>query len=308
LDSAKFEGPLPQVVEEAVRRIAANMQQSTLVEGIFHRTLPEYPEEAIREAVVNAVAHRDYSPMARGSQVRVQMFADRLEVHSPGGLFGAVNEENLEEAQSTRNQLLMRFLEELGMVENRGSGIRAMLAAMRDAHLEPPRFVDTRSFFQVTFKNVSLMKPEAVKWLNQFGGYPLSDSQRMALVYLRNNEQMTNSDYRRLNNVTDTIQATRELKKMVEQGLIEMHASRRWATYSLAPNLKTGADLSLLSENEQRVLQLVREQESASRQDCLQVLPITARQATYLLSRMVAQGRLARTGEKRGTRYTLPPI
>jgi ATP-dependent DNA helicase RecG len=308
LDSAKFEGPLPQVVEETVRRIAANMQHSTLVEGIFHRTLPEYPEEAIREAVVNAIAHRDYSPMARGSQIRVQMFADRLEVQSPGGLFGAVTEENLEEAQSTRNQLLVRLLEELGMVENRGSGIRAMLAAMREAHLEPPRFVDSRSFFQVTFRNVSLMRPESVKWLNQFGGYPLSDNQRMALVYLQNNEQMTNSDYRRLNNVADTIQATRELKKMVEQGLIEMHASRRWATYSLAPNLKTAADISLLSENEQRVLQLVLERESVSRQDCLKVLPISARQVTYLLSRMVAQGHLARMGEKRGARYTLPPI
>ncbi|HQJ50904.1 MAG TPA: ATP-binding protein [Anaerolineae bacterium] len=305
LDSARFDGPLPQVVEDAVRRVAANMQQSTLVEGIFHRTLPEYPEEAIREAVVNAVAHRDYSPMARGSQIRVQMFADRLEVQSPGGLFGAVNEENLEDAQSTRNQLLVRFLEELGMVENRGSGIRAMLAAMREAHLEPPRFVDGRSFFQVTFRNVSLMRPEAVKWLNQFGGYPLSDNQRMALVYLRNNGQMTNSDYRRLNNVADTIQATRELKKMVDQGLIEMHATRRWATYSLATSISEESGTPASAAREREVLQYVREQGSISSGECQKLLAITPTQARYLLGQMRERGLLARTGAVRWTRYTL---
>lgn len=308
LDSSRFEGPLPQLVKEAVARTVANMKQSTLVQGIFHRMLPEYPEEAIREAIVNAVAHRDYSPMARGSQVRIEMFSDRLEVQSPGGLFGPVNEENLEQAQSTRNQLLMRFLEELGLVENRGSGIKAMLAAMRDAHLEPPRFSDKRDFFRVTFRNVSLLSSEAVRWLNAFGGYPLSDTQRTALVYLRNNDQMTNSDYRRLNNISDTNYATRELKQMVELGLIEMHASRRWAIYTLAADLKAGADASLLSEHEQRVLALVRQHSEIRRQSVLKELPLSAREATYLLARMVQRGLLERSGIKKGARYRLPSI
>lgn len=120
LDNQKFEGPIPEMIEEATRRVIVNMRQSTLVEGLFHRTMLEYPEEAVREAIINAVAHRDYSSYARGSQIRIQMFADRLEAQSPGGLFGPVNEENLEETQSTRNQLLMRLLEEVGLVENRG--------------------------------------------------------------------------------------------------------------------------------------------------------------------------------------------
>lgn len=130
------------------------------------------------------------------SYIQVRLFADRLEVQSPGGLFGNVTEENLEEENSTRNSVLMRLMEDLHLVENRGSGIRAMLEAMRRANLEPPRFDDKRSSFWVMFRNHMLMSPEAVTWLNQFATLPLNDRQRLALVYLRCNDQITNSDIR----------------------------------------------------------------------------------------------------------------
>ena len=127
MDNAQFDGRLEEMVDEAVGRCLMNMRQSTLIEGILHRSIPEYPEEALREALINAVAHRDYSPYMLGSHVRIEMFADRLEVMTPGGLFGPVTEANLESTQSTRNQLLMRILNEIGLVEDRGSGIDAML-------------------------------------------------------------------------------------------------------------------------------------------------------------------------------------
>jgi hypothetical protein len=67
--------------------------------------------------VGNAVAHRDYSSYVRGSYIRVRLFADRLEIQSPGGLFGNVTEENLEEESSTRNSILMRLMENLLYVD-----------------------------------------------------------------------------------------------------------------------------------------------------------------------------------------------
>ena len=76
------------------------------------------------------------------------MYADRVEIISPGGLFGPISLTNLETAQATRNQLLVRLLGEVGLVENRGSGIRAMVSAMREAHLEPPKFEDRCDFFK----------------------------------------------------------------------------------------------------------------------------------------------------------------
>ena len=136
------------MIDQAVSRCITNMKQSTLIEGILHRMIPEYPEEALREALVNAVAHRDYSSYVLGSQVRIEMFADRLEIISPGVLFGPVSLTNLETFQASRNQLLIRLLSEVGLVENRGSGIRAMVSAMREAHLEPPKFEDHHLYYR----------------------------------------------------------------------------------------------------------------------------------------------------------------
>jgi ATP-dependent DNA helicase RecG len=205
MDNTQADGRLEEMVDGAVGRCLMNMRQSTLIEGILHRDIPEYPEEAVREAVINAIAHRDYSPYIMGSQVRIEMFADRLEIMTPGGLFGPVNESNLESTQSTRNQLLMRILSEIGLVENRGSGIKAMLTALREAHLEPPRFQDTRTYFTVTFSNQTLLDPETVAWLNHYASLPINPRQRTALAYLHRHKQITNPNYCRLNNVDSLV-------------------------------------------------------------------------------------------------------
>lgn len=140
--------------------------------GEPRKGVPEYPAVAIHEAVINAVVHRDYSAFVRGTYIQIRLFADRLEIESPGGLFGNVTEETRETNRSTRNEALMRLMEDNDLVENRGSGIGAMITAMRGANLEPPCFEDTRTLFRVTFSNLRLMNPETIAWLNQ-GDCPL---------------------------------------------------------------------------------------------------------------------------------------
>ena len=144
-DSRRFEGPVPEMITQAENYVLSAMRKTVLIDGVFRPELPEYPLEALRGALANAVAHRDYSPYVRGSYIQIRMFADRLEIQSPGGLFGNVTEENLEEEHSTRNARLMRMMEDMHVVENRGSGISAMLQAMREANLEPSRFDDRRA-------------------------------------------------------------------------------------------------------------------------------------------------------------------
>lgn len=304
LDNRKFEGRLDEMVDDSMQRIVANMRHGTLIEGMFHRTLLEYPEEAVREAVVNAVAHRDYSPLALGSQIRIEMYTNRLVVFTPGGLHGPVNEDNLEEELATRNQLLMNLLEETGVVENRGSGIPMMITSMREAHLEPPQFRDTRASFRVEFKNHTLLDPKTVTWLNQFAGYPLTDAQRMALAYLQVNSRMTNSDYRRLNNVT-TVEATRELRRLVDLELISMHGTRRWANYSLKK--ETRVEQEAIDHLTRSVLDYVREHGSITNRACRDLLGWKDEErgkAFRLLSRLVREGKLCREGYGRSTRYT----
>jgi ATP-dependent DNA helicase RecG len=305
LDNRKFEGSIPDMVEAAVNYVMASIRKSSLIEGLLRRDIPEYPEEAVREAVVNAVAHRDYSPYVRGSYIQIRLLADRLEVQSPGGLYGNVTEETLEEEQSTRNRVLMRLMEDAHLVENRGSGIRAMLDAMRRLNLQPPRFQDRRSSFLVTFRNHTLMGPEAIAWLNRFADRPLNDRQRLALVYLRYNAQLTNSDYQRLNRV-DPVTAGRELRGLVQAGLLGQHRTRRWAYYTIASEVAR-ADAALVPfSDEERIMAYLKEHDSINNAECRDLLQVQIQRASNLLRKMHKQRLLKRDGERRWARYTLP--
>ena len=310
MDNAQFDGRLEEMVDEAVGRCIMNMRQSTLIEGILHRNIPEYPEEALREALINAIAHRDYSTYVLGSHVRIEMFADRLEVMTPGGLFGPVTEANIESTQSTRNQLLMRILNEIGLVEDRGSGVDAMLSALRDAHLEPPRFLDTRTYFTVTFSNQSLLDPETVAWLNRYANLPLNPRQRTALAYLHRHKQITNPDYCRLNNV-DSLVATRELRGLVDAGVVAMHGTRRWAFYALVDKTLAPQPMPVISQKlnlrQQTAMEYIRQHGQITSADYVRLAEgkITQRTAQNDLSKLEQMGLLRQVGSKRATYYVL---
>ncbi len=306
-DNRRFEGPIPEMVAEAETYILGAMRKASLIEGIFRRDIPEYPQEALREALANTIAHRDYSSYVRGSYIQVRMFADRLEIQSPGGLFGNVTIENLEEEQSTRNARLMRMMEDMHVVENRGSGIKAMLHALRNANLEPPRFDDRRSSFLVTFRNHSLLSPDAITWLNQFVGVPLNDRQRLALVYMRQRDQITNADYRRLNHV-DALRAGQELRELAQTGLVNQNSSGRWTHYTLEYSLTAPVEetaVEMPTTDEAKIITFVRENRSINNTECRVLLGVNLRRATYLLNKLVGEGFLQREKGKRWARYSL---
>lgn len=307
-DNAQFEGSLPEVIDQAVTRCIANMKQATLIEGVLNRVIPEYPEEALREALVNAVAHRDYSTYVLGSQVRVEMYADRLEIISPGGLFGPVSITNLETAQASRNQLLIRLLGEVGLVENRGSGIRAMVSAMREAHLEPPKFEDHRDTFKVTFYNQALLDQESLAWLNQFASIPLNSRQRTALAYLHKHEQITNGEYCRLNSV-DSVTATKDLKGLVDNAMVQMNGTRRWAYYRLVEQIVAPAKLidMDLSPRHKVIVEYVKTHGSITTAEYVNITggKFAERTARKDLETLEQMGFLQRKGQTKGVYYIL---
>jgi len=310
LFDTEAQGPIPAMIDKAERTALGLIKRRAYFDGLTRREVPEYPEFAIREAIRNAVAHRDYT--ARGSHVDVRLFADRLEVRNPGGLFGDLTVETLDEAPpSTRNPIIMRVLQDLGYVEQRGTGIRRMIAEMRQANLEPPHFKDAGTYFVVTLKNHTLLDEETLAWLNQFASYPLSDRQRLALAYLRVNVQMTNADYRRLHHgAVETVEATRELRGLVETGLVEMHGIRRWAYYTLSEEVPAQLQppLPLAMSGEEKILDYVREYGSIRNAECRELLGLgdDHERARYILGKLVATGELTPIGHKRGTRYVLP--
>ncbi|MBN2004571.1 MAG: putative DNA binding domain-containing protein [Anaerolineae bacterium] len=312
LDNVKAEGPLIAMLRQGMSAITRNLQRRAVVQGLFRQDVWEYPLETLREALVNALAHRDYSPLARGTPVQVRIFPDRLEVENPGGLFGPVTLERLGEAGllATRNTYLMRLLEDLptedGRVvcENRGTGITTMLESLRAAGMEPPRFADRHTTFRLTFANASLLDDDTLAWLQRFAGHPLNDAQRLALAYVRREERLTHAEYRRLNPGLDSAEVTRQLADLVQQGVLRQHGARRWTFYTLPGETKP-EDVTNLEGKEQVVLDYVRAHGAITRNECATLLKVKPHQATYLLQTLRERGVLHQQGSRRWTRYVL---
>jgi len=200
----------------------------------------------------------------------------------------------------------MRMMEDMHIVENRGSGIRAMLMVMREANLEPPHFGDRRSSFKVTFRNHTLMNPEAIAWLNQFSDIALDDRQRLALVYLRQRRQITNSDYRRLNHV-DSMTANQELRGLVQAGLIEQKGVGRWTTYTLNTSIEIPMEpkpKEPLREKD-KILEYVKRNGSINNMECQKLLNIDRKRAWYLLNKLLKSGQLSIEGKGRWSIYRI---
>lgn len=157
-DSLTAAGPVCDILSDILDIVRRNMRVGGALAGGFRRDLPEYPLDAVREAVVNAIMHRDYSHMAQGSQIQVNLYADRLEVLSPGGLYGAVTVDNLGESgvSATRNMTLSSLLEVTPfaggyVAENRGTGFQLMTALLEDNGNGKAEVHDSLSLFRLTF-------------------------------------------------------------------------------------------------------------------------------------------------------------
>ena len=115
IDNQSIDGPVPTMVAEALAAVRRNMKRRSVIVGLGREDRWEYPEEAVREIVANALMHRDYHPLAQGAQVRIELYPDRLGVTSPGGLYGPIAREDLgaEPQSSSRNARLAKLLEDV---------------------------------------------------------------------------------------------------------------------------------------------------------------------------------------------------
>ena len=158
VDNRRIEGTLPDMVEEALAFCQRNMKVRTIIDPATGRRADrlEYPLAAIREAVLNALIHRDYSIYTEGTPVQIAFFSDRLEIRSPGGLYGRMTVEQLGVAHpDLRNPALAVMTEILTGAENRYSGIPTMRRALAEYGLPAPEFKNLRGEFVVTFYNAA---------------------------------------------------------------------------------------------------------------------------------------------------------
>lgn len=154
--SEKITGPIDEMAKELIDFVSANMNYSKIVidENGKRINKPEYPLIAIREAIFNALIHRDYSKLSEGMPIRVEMYTDRIEITNPGQIYGGEGIEALGRTRfETRNTILADILEVLEITENRYSGIPTIRKEMMNHNLPQPIFISQRGEFKVIFKN-----------------------------------------------------------------------------------------------------------------------------------------------------------
>lgn len=326
LDNQSIDGSIPAMVSIVQNAMRRNMKRRSLVTGSGREDRWEYPEAAIRELVVNALMHRDYHPMAHGTQVRISVYPDRLEITNPGGLHGPISRDSLlvEPVSSiSRNATLTKLLEDTPglddqrmIAENRGSGLLATATLLRRAGMDPPELVDAVHEFTATLTNNVLLDKDSSEWLASKNTDGLNGRQRLALVYLRRRHRLSNRIYRTLNGC-DAQTATRELGNLHALGWLAKLGDRRGTTWTLADStdalaIEREPDLfdNIPSQSRQRAdrrdqILAILQGGALSATSIAERIGISKRSTQAWLARMEAEKTVRRTEQSRTSRLNL---
>jgi len=224
----EIRGTLPQQIRRAEAFVVDNLRRGVRLAGLERVEEPEYPVKAVREAIVNAVAHRDYQ--IRGDEIRLLLFSNRIEFYSPGRLPGHITVDNLVDERFSRNEVIVQVLSDMGFIERLGYGIDRILRLMAEAKLPEPRFEETAAGFRVTLlgHGASLfgLDHSARRWrqLN------LNERQEKALAFLAEHDRITNRDYQELCPDVSPETIRRDLADLVDKDLLLKIGDKR-ATY-----------------------------------------------------------------------------
>jgi ATP-dependent DNA helicase RecG len=219
------EGPLPRLIEAAWDIIWEEMRVEAVVRNLVREERPEYPPFAVREALVNAICHRDYR--LTGRRIEVRMFDDRLEVFSPGGLPGYITLDNLIEEHFSRNPRIVAGLFQWGFIEELGLGIDRMIEAMLEAGQPAPNFKATSYSFTVTLRNLR-ERPTIPAWQHS-----MNERQMRALAHIQAEGRITNREYRELCPDVSGETLRLDLADLVDKGILLKVGAKRGTYYIL---------------------------------------------------------------------------
>ncbi|MEA3349144.1 MAG: ATP-binding protein [Chloroflexota bacterium] len=229
----EIRGTLPQQLRQAETFVHDQLRSVVRIVGLQRTETPEYPLEAVRELLVNAVAHRDYNQ--QGDSIHLHIFADRLEVHSPGGLPGPVTIENLLEARFSRNAVIAQILSDMGFVERLGYGLNRVVTVMRQNHLPEPKFEEAGGAFRVTLSAALTGARASTSQLDLpvYQDLGLNPRQERALGYLSAHKRITNSDYQKLCPEVSAETLRRDLVDLIDKDVLLKMGSKRGTYYIL---------------------------------------------------------------------------
>lgn len=227
LDEISIEGTLLDQLEGALKFVARNIRQEILITGKPEReTIPEYPDTAIREAIINAICHRDYAAVGT---IQVRIYDDRLEVWNPGTLPPGITIESLyrEHPSLPRNPKISLAFHRARLIEHWGTGTLRMLEACNRLGIKL-EFISEPAFFMVRFVKPETKIPLSIE-------QKLNDRQRKGLEYAKKNGKITTREYKHLCNISER-QTLDDLKSLVNMGLLIRIGSGRNTRYVTTRN------------------------------------------------------------------------
>lgn len=221
IDHQLLQNNLPNTIEETMGFIKKNLSKKIEIKDTIRDEVYEYPIPAIREIIVNAIVHRDYFSK---DAIQMNIFKDRLEIISPGGVPRNLTKEIFGSISVQRNPVIYRFLRDMGYVEGLGTGIPRIKYALRKHGLKDPEFNWTDWFFKVVIYNEKNKKETTRPSQN------LNERQKLAINYLKKHGTLKAVTYKEINGVSQAT-ANSEIKKMVDLGYLEKIGEYRGAYY-----------------------------------------------------------------------------
>jgi ATP-dependent DNA helicase RecG len=299
----RIEAPLVLLIEKAYETIRPHLRERQRLVDLFFEERLEYPAFAWQEAIVNAVAHRDYR--YEGLGIEIWMFDDRLEVRSPGELVEPVTLDRLlkrERVHASRNPRIARVLTDFGYMREQGEGIPRIFEAMEREGLRPPEIrLEAEAVFTVTLRNAVVYKPETLRWLAELGTETLTGNQRRILAYAKEHGgAFTSRNYQELVGA-DIYEASRDIKELIRRGLVKLPRKGGRIYELVAPS---AASAPAEKPPEFAALEpVLKEKGFVKNEDIRRVLEVSSFSARRVAGRLVATGWLKSKGKGRGRCY-----
>ncbi|MEL7597902.1 MAG: ATP-binding protein, partial [Clostridiaceae bacterium] len=205
IDQKEFSGPLYEQVENTMNFAKTHINKSGKITELQRIDEYEIPLVAVREAISNAVVHRDYS--ISGADIKFAIFDDRIEITSPGLLPKTLDIEDIKMGRSEiRNKMIARFFKEINFIEEWGTGIRRIIKSCTDAGLEEPEFIETGMFFKVVIKKKSSDKVAISSDKVAISGdkIQLNNKESEIVDYIKDNGRITNKEARELTKLSSS--------------------------------------------------------------------------------------------------------
>ncbi len=291
LDRTVCEGALGEVIEDAVAATAKNLRRISVIEGTGRKDELEIPEEVLREAIANAVIHREYSPRHVGQSVTVDIYPDRIEVTNPGGLWGGKTLDNIADGTSLcRNAALMRLMSAVELpggtgrpAEGGGGGVPFMIRTMQSKTLTAPDFKADIDSFMVRLGRSGTEIAANREWISRVTGRELTQHEQAQLLMMKKMGKSTVQELHR-NLMIDSDEIRDTASQFEREGIVSrVHAD----TYEMLAD-DTGSHPA--PETQDILLSILQTDKALSIQEIAKMLGKTVPSTRYHVKKLVEAG------------------